>query len=189
MKRLIFISIQLLLSFSVEAQSGQDNSNTSNKPEAGQAIEEIVITGEKPVFQLRQEMWQAEQNAYELFNEYNDERRFEIHCSMQASTGSRFERQVCRPNFEIEANRLHAQNSLETYRTLLEPYAIPGGGGINTDGSSSASVNTQAIISSQRKAYRQKMRKAAEEHPAFLAAIIRYSELQAQYESSFDESE
>lgn len=189
MKRLIFISVQLSLSFSVEAQSDQNNSSTANKPETGQAIEEIVITAEKSAFQLRQEVWQAEQKAYEVFNKYNDERRFEIHCSMQASTGSRFERQVCRPNFEINANRLHAQNSLETYRTLLEPYAIPGGGGINSDGSSSASVNTQAIISSQRKAYRQKMRTVAEEHPEFLAAIIRYSELQAQYENAFGASE
>lgn len=185
MKRLIFNSLLLSLSFSVEAQTDQDGPNTANKPETRETIEEIVITGEKSAFQLRQEVWRAEQKAYEVFNEYNDERRFEIHCSMQAPTGSRFERQVCKPNFEIEANRLHAQNFLETYRTLLEPYAVAGGGGINTDGSSSASVNTQAIITSQQRAYRQKMRTVAEEHPEFLEAIIRYSELQTRYENAF----
>ena len=142
MKRLTSILIPLLLPLGVAAQG----ENSSQQGDSNSEIEEIIISGERPVSQLRQEMWSAEAEAYEVFNKYNDERRFKILCNMEESTYNRLERQVCKPNFEREAESEHGQHFLETLRTFLAPYANPGA--LPTDGSSSPAISMQAVIAS-----------------------------------------
>lgn len=118
--------------------------------------EEITVTGKRPLFQVRQELWSAEKAAYDLFNQFNDEARFKIHCHLHEPTGTRIRTQVCTPEFQLRATREHAQNYFNSFGQF-------------------APMEMQ--IASQLPAYRRKIREVAEKHPEFLQAVIRYSEV------------
>jgi hypothetical protein len=134
--------------------------------------EEIVVTGDPSDFSLRLQIEAAEKFAYDTFNKFNDERRFDISCSVVEPLGSRFKKQVCQPEFEIQALRGHAQDYLDSMpgRSLLP------GGVVNQ---SFQPLETE--ISRQRPAFKQKMEEVAEKHPEFLEAIVRLTRLQEQY--------
>lgn len=159
----------------------QENDAGGRSDDSSSHPEEITIKGERPQFQLREELWSAERKAYELFNRFNDERRFEISCGMRQPTGTRFETQICQPRFVQEATSANGQAFLESYRRFLEPYII-GEGAPATDGSSSSSMPAEIRIASQQPQYQKKMREIAEQHPEFLDAIIRYSEIRSRYQ-------
>lgn len=168
----------LCISLSPSTLAQQDDlpSATSAKE---QKIEEIVVTGESQKHQLRLQMLDAERAAYDLFNEFNDEKRFDIYCSVQTPTGSRIqsEEQHCQPNFEIEALRSHSRDYLESLRLLYDLYSPDKNAVI-------ASQPAEVVIASQQEAYRKKMKQVAEDHPEFLEALIEYSELKAKYEAA-----
>ena len=173
------IPLALLLSVAgaLSAQAQQDE--TASAPESRNPIEEVVVTGERSHLQLRLQMTEAEQAAYEIFNQFNDEKRFHISCSTQTPTGSRIQsdEQYCQPNFEIEANRAHARDSLESFRLLYDPYS--------TDKNAvQASQPAALVIASQQRAYQRKMKEVAEQHPEFLQAIIRFTEIKTRYEEA-----
>src|SRR5690606_35446450 len=118
--------------------------------------EEIVVTGEQSAAPIRLQIEAAEKLAYEAFNKFNDERRFNVSCSVVQPVGSRLKQQVCQPEFEIQALRGHAQDFLESMPGRAN---LPGG-----------SVNqsfqpVEAAISRHRPAFRQKMKEVAENHP------------------------
>ena len=137
-----------------------------------EVAEEIVITGERSTMQLRIQLMEAEKQAYDIFNQFNDDRRFEISCSLSAPTGSRLLRQICQAEFEIQAMRGHAQDYYNT---------MPGHG--RPQGSVTKQYPPVAVeLHRHQKAYREKMRQIAEEHPEFLDALARYAALNQEYE-------
>lgn len=147
----------------------------NSAPSESQEIpEEIVVTGERSAIQLRTQLMEAEKQAYEIFNRFNDDRRFEISCSHSAPVGSRFTRQVCMAEFEIQAMRGHAQDYLA---------AMPGTPGDGRLGSQAAQqyLPVEGELQRHRKAYKEKMREIAENHPEFLDAIARYAALSDDY--------
>ena len=153
-----------------QAQQGQE------KPE------EIDVIGYRTRLQLRLEMMAAEKFAYDVFNQFNDEKRFDISCSMQTRTGTNIESatQFCQPGFEIEALRAHAQDYFENTRDMLNQFAA--GAPVPIETKPPMHIPTQAVIASQQREYRRKMKQVAEEHPEFLEAIIQYSEIRELYE-------
>lgn len=147
--------------------------------EPGDVIpEEIVITGGQPVWQLRRDMLVAERRAYDVFNQYNDEKRFETRCSTVEGTGSRFRDQACMPSFELEAYREHSRQYLDSLRTAYGAYG--------PDGSSYTAVfiPQEAQIASQTAAYRAKLRQIAAEHPEFLQALAEYTRARENFEAA-----
>jgi len=166
------IMFALCIPFFVQAQ--QDEPEQSRETRAG-PIEEVVITGERFMYQLRTQMMEAEQRAYEIFNQFNDEKRFNISCSTHQPTGSRIQRQVCQPGFQLEASRLHASQYVESAREAL------GQGGSSF---TAQHQPQEAIVASQMEDYRRKLREVAQQNPEFLDAIIRYSELRESYEEA-----
>lgn len=133
--------------------------------------EEIVIIGQRSMTQLRIELKEAELDAYNVFNQFNDDKRFNISCSVSARTGSHFTRQVCQAEFEIQAMRGHAQDYLNT---------MPGSPGDGRPPQGSVTQQyppVEAGLQQHQKAYKEKMRQIAEEHPEFLDAIARYAAL------------
>lgn len=125
--------------------------------------EEVIVIGERSTLQLRLQMWDAEAKAYGIFNEYNDDPRFDISCRQHQPTGTRISRQVCIPRFQLEATGNHAQDYINGTSQFLP---------------------MQAAIAGQLKAYRSKIKQVAEEHPEFLEAIIQYSEVRERYEAA-----
>lgn len=147
-------------------------------PEDQEQPEEVVVIGQRYTLQLRIQMMEAEKKAYDTFNTFNDEKRFNISCSLQQPTGSHIESetQFCQPAFEREATRTHGQDYFENYRAYLDPYT--------DDHVPVLGPPQEAVIASQQSEYRRKMKQVAEEHPEFLEAIIQYSELRERYEEA-----
>jgi hypothetical protein len=141
--------------------------------------EEIVITGQR--YQLYKLMLEAEKNAYETFNKFNDEKRFTISCSVHKPTGSQLSKQSCTPEFEIQATQAHAQDYYRNLRNLLNP--APGEP--ETDGNvSQAGAPMEMMISKDLPAYRQKLKQIAEQHPEFLESIVKYTKVKEKYEGA-----
>ena len=139
---------------------------------SSEQTEEIIITGRT----LYERMLSAEVRAYDIFNRFNDEKRFMISCSQYQPTGRIVAKQVCSPAFEIEALRTQAQDFHESLRHLIIPGGLPDGSVMPTH------APAEAMIAGQMTAYRAKLKQVAEQHPEFMQAIIDFAELRQQYE-------
>jgi hypothetical protein len=168
--------IVLVLCTPTSAPTQQNETLQAQEPE--DPIEEVLVIGDRPVLQqLRTQMIEAEINAYDIFNKFNDEKRFNISCSMHAPIGSHIARHVCTTNFELEATAAHGQTYLENYRALLDPWTLP-------DSNPVLHEPVETAIARQLPEYKRKLRQVAEEHPEFLEAIIEYSKIREQYEEA-----
>lgn len=143
--------------------------------------EEIIVTGRRMRYELRLEMESAERVVYHLFNDLNDEPRFEISCAMHAITGTTRKSQVCQTEFERRALSLEGQDYLAAYRAYLEP--APCAGCSPAEPFSTAAPSTMSIAPQQME-LQGKMREIAETHPEFVDALVRFVEAKGQYDQS-----
>lgn len=139
--------------------------------------EAVVITGDQRLFSLRTQMFEAEKKAYDVLNQVNDEKRFDIHCSTHQPTGTRIKPQICTPYCQIEANAASARGYWETLRDHLDIYSVEGT-------SQNVYMNAETRIASEQKDYQQKLRQVAKQHPEFLQAISEYTEMRRHYEDA-----
>ncbi len=173
--RIAAIAFALGLPLSASAQQARSAQEQQARPE------EIVITGERSV--LRTQMMETEKRAYEVFNKFNDEKRFNISCSMHQPTGTHFSRQVCEPDFVNEAAAAHARDFLGDWQASTNPVT----GMIDTSINHTSQVThlpMEAVIGSQLPDYHRKIKQIAEQHPEFLEEVIRYSKIREQYEKA-----
>ncbi len=129
--------------------------------------EEITIIGER-VRKLRTQMMEAEIHTYDVFNKFNDDRRYTVNCSIRPPTGSRFKKAVCDTGFERDAMQEHARDYADNLAFGTTPNSIP----------------LEAKISAQREGFQLKMKQVAKEHPEFLRALIQYSKKQKEFEDA-----
>lgn len=181
-------AIVLTLFMSFFAQAQQNESLASQVAMAGEIQVTGEIAGNSSSMQLRLQMMDAEKKVYEIFNKYNDEKRFTVHCSMQQPVGTRIESQVCTTQFENEAARVHAQAYYENTRETITSMA---GCGLNTRGCQPPvfsypmlNAPTEVAIASQHLEYKRKLKQVAEENPEFLNAIVEFSEMQQRYNAA-----
>jgi hypothetical protein len=121
--------------------------------------------------------------AYDVFNQFNDEKRFKISCSENAGTGSHFVKQTCAPEFEIKAASAHAGEYMEARHNFLLPEKEGG----QPDGNVvPLSAPMEIEIGRQHDAYKKKIKQVAEQHPEFLEAVKHYSKLKQQYEGAVE---
>ncbi len=73
-------------------------------------IDDIVVTGEKSMAELRRELAKAEKEFYSLYNDLNDDNDYDVRCRMESPTGVRKRYQVCRPVFFSEARNREDKN-------------------------------------------------------------------------------
>lgn len=76
--------------------------------------EEIIVNAPESLRNLRLEVNRARENMFNVFNELNDDDRFDVHCDYVRRWQSKIREQVCRPVFlntalEQEANMLLGQ--------------------------------------------------------------------------------
>lgn len=148
---------------------------------AAQAVsgvpEEVTIVGSRMLLQLRTRMLEAEEQAYAVFNQFNDEARFDIQCSWQDRTGSHMRVRVCVPKFQLDAQAAHARSFLSNYRDYLDAFSLP-------DTTFTGHQPMEAVIASQQPDYKRKLEQVAIEHPEFLDSLMDYSALRQQYEAA-----
>ena len=97
----------LCLSFPASAQPAAEEQATAPQTSAPPTAlpEEITVTGQKQMGLLRRQIEDAEDLMYGLFNEWNDDDRYDIHCRWEAPLGTRIRQRVCRPGFVADADR------------------------------------------------------------------------------------
>jgi hypothetical protein len=79
-------------------------------------LEELIVPGQVPV-NLRIEIERLEVAVYERFNALNSNDEFDIHCLVQARTGTNIPQRTCAPNFVIRAEARSAQKNLTDVRS------------------------------------------------------------------------
>ena len=84
--------------------------NSEAAPEAGEEIEEIQVYGHKSLLHLRLDIYEAEDAYFDLFNSLNSDDDYDIHCYLEAQTGTRLRRRMCKTQYMV---RLEAEATAE----------------------------------------------------------------------------
>jgi hypothetical protein len=79
-------------------------------------VEEVVVPGRTPE-NIRVEIERLETAVYDRFNELNSNDEFDIHCFMQAPTGSNIPVRRCAPNFAVRAESAAGRQMLRDGRS------------------------------------------------------------------------
>ena len=64
-----------------------------------EAIDNIVVVGQKSLAELRKDVFEAEEDFYAVFNKLNDEKDFTVRCHYETATGTHIKNHVCRARF------------------------------------------------------------------------------------------
>ncbi len=105
------LSLLLIVGLSAPAIA-QD---TAAPSQAGD-VEEVIVPGRAPE-NLRVEIERLEVAVYDRFNALNSNDEFDIHCFMQAPTGSNIPVRTCAPNFAVRAESSAGRRMLADGRT------------------------------------------------------------------------
>lgn len=121
-----------------------------------EAIDNVVVVGEKSIADLRRDVFEAEEDFYATFNKLNDVPEFDVRCFYEKPTGTRIKNHVCRAKFVSKAYSSHAaRNGNDLSRVA------------NQDANSALSIKTAQ--------YQEKMETLVEANPELLAALVRYN--------------
>jgi hypothetical protein len=78
----------------------------------GQLIEEITVTGQRSLFDLRLQVTDAEDAMYALFNELNTDDEYDVVCTIETRMFSHVKQRVCLPVYARDAEMEEAQNMM-----------------------------------------------------------------------------
>ncbi|HWK52768.1 MAG TPA: hypothetical protein VNR18_00210 [Hyphomicrobiales bacterium] len=78
-----------------------------------ESIEEIEIVGQRTLSTLRLEIRREEEQMFDLFNDLNDVREFDVSCGEVIVTGSLIPARECVPRYIQRARFLNAQDFLQ----------------------------------------------------------------------------
>ena len=94
-----FLASAVLMLAMPQAGLSQVTSSQVISDEVIDALDEIVVYGEPTLNLLREEILEAEENFYELFNALNKGRQFDVQCFYRRPVGSHIPRRVCEAYF------------------------------------------------------------------------------------------
>lgn len=140
---------------------------------------EVLVEGNLELQHSRNAMLSAEREAYEVFNKFNDVKKFKINCSLHRPTGTNLSQQICMPAFEADLQAGHAREFLDSYRAFMDP-TTPETSQVPTG------VPFQNRTQYDRKKYKLKIKEIAEMHPEFLKALIHYADKKKEFEESLN---
>lgn len=132
-------------------------------------MEELIITGERPTSLLRREMFDTQDQVYEMFNTLNEEAEYDMICHKEARIGSQIKYQVCKPAFMWNAISEASQDTL-----------LDAGLGINT-----MYPLNRAELNGKVEYQRELMAHLANENPQFLSLLKKRLTLRKEYEDRF----
>ena len=90
-----------------------------------EATEEIVVVGDKSIGQLRREVYEAEEEFYDLYNSLNDDPEYDVKCFYETSTGTHVKNHVCRAKFITDSYAKHAARNGNDLRRVANQDANP----------------------------------------------------------------
>jgi len=106
--RLLVAGVALGLLFpAVRAAEPATDPATTTQP-----LEEVEVIGKK-LSKLRQEVIEAEERYYALYNELNTNDDYDVHCVLEAHIGTRIKSRVCKAVYVAKAQEDEAQAFLQ----------------------------------------------------------------------------
>ena len=126
-----------------------------------------MVTGQKLFRVLQQQIVEADETMYGIFNELNDDDRYDIHCRWEIPTDSHIPRHVCRPQFLTDAQSAEAKNLLDTASGY----------------SSTTPPPVMAKMAQHYPILEKKMRALLKKSPELLKAVTHRYELQKELDS------
>ena len=148
--------------------------------------EEVVVRGRR-IGELRAEVEDARERAYELFNDLNSNDDFDVYCRRESRSGTNVPQVVCRAQFE---NRISADAAQEYMASLA--WQCPGGPEnlqecMFNDYSSagkSAALGIEGQLPGKREQMADEIFRVARENDEFARAILDWYEANQQYEAA-----
>ena len=136
------------------------------EPAPSDAIDEIIVYGNKSLHTLRMDLYMAEENVFAVFNSLNSDDEYDVHCYYEAPTGTRIKRRMCRANFVKELTDESAMAMQLALRGMGGPY-----------------IPNWARVKKKEKLLLEEMEALVAEHPELLEALINLSDAKQILES------
>lgn len=165
------------------ARERADTAASQEKPE------EVIVRGRR-IGELRAEVEDARERAYELFNDLNSNDEFDVSCHKESRSGTNVPQVVCRAQFE---NRISAAAASEYMSTLFALCQPDGNGFLDTQACLFSGPGASARASAQgvegqappkRDQMTQEIFRVARENDEFAQAILDWYEASQQYDAA-----
>ena len=148
--------------------------------------EEVVVRGRR-IGELRAEVEDARERAYELFNDLNGNDEFDVYCHNESRSGTNVPQVICRAQFE---NRISAAAAREYLSGLFS--ACNQDGGVTQDcmfsNAGAGGINRAQGVEGQLPGKREQMAdeilRVARENDEFAQAILDWYEASQQYDAA-----
>lgn len=117
--------------------------------------EEVEVIGRRPLYELREEAYKAQDAVYALYNELNTDDLYDVHCRWEEPLGTNIRHRVCRPVFLDQATRARGQDF----------YANVTGQGMNF------APTVEIEFARHQPIFREKLEEAVRSNPELAAAM------------------
>lgn len=152
-------------------------------PAASEAPEEIVVTG-RQLRRLRIEIERAQDRMFGLFNELNDDNRYDIRCREEKAIGTLISQRMCKPEFLRAAMEQNAKAFVAGVQSFSSLMLVDANGSI-----SFSSLPPQAVINHQYPILAEKMNALVQQNPEFAESVAKHHELQEAYKRQTSSSQ
>ena len=153
-------------------------------PSSAAVDDEVIVRGRK-LSDFRAELHAAMVHVYDVFNEFNSDDIFDVHCQVEDSTGTRMREQTCRPQFKDDISNAAAKAWVNGIRDAC-------GGQLTQDcifsdaanQGKSAALSEEAVEPLMQKRFALEMARVVAEHPEMQQAILDYQAVEHAYDEA-----
>jgi len=125
-----------------------------------EAIEDIVVVGQKSIAELRKDVFQSEEDFYSLYNDLNDDAEYDVRCFYEKPTGTRIKNHVCRARFVSNAFSGHAARNRSDISRVANQEANP-------------------VMAEKSARFQEKLETLVAANPDLAEALVRYNTARA----------
>lgn len=169
LRRLSIVTLALLVP--IGTAGAAETASPSSRSGSQEPAEEIEVRGRRALIQLRAEIINLESRMYDLFNQLNDERQFDVICSEEIAKASRIPERECSPLYMRRARMMQAQRFVlfDLTPPNFDPARGPPRNGpsksINTRGAPMSEAELWFHNDDKHRAFNAKFRELAAQHP------------------------
>ena len=151
----------------------QANAQDENTPASqSEPIEEITVIGQQIILDLRLQIIEAEDRAFDIFNALNDDNLYDVVCTKVARTGTLIKKRECLPNFYHRATAENAQEFLG-YVGDYSNYSGP-------------TQSSQNMFAQRFPVFKAKVKELAMQNPELMSALEDLIELSEELKQKRD---
>jgi len=111
---------------------------------------------------LRRDVFQSEEDFYEIYNELNDNKEYDVRCWYETPTGTRIKNHVCRARYVTKAFSAHAARN-------------------RSDISRVANQDSNPAMAAKTAKFQENLETLLAANPELQAALVRYNTARARF--------